>query len=242
MTPAARRLENSAEDNVEVLAISTSKARVDAKHDRFVRVESESKPVILFEILEIEVVALVRHFAGVVEQRAVEAAPDLPAVFRLGEDRVRPAEPVLPEPPERVVSAERGHQVERHDRVVRGAGRRYEEARGDYAASCEEPDELPEIRAEPVHGEAPGRSVGEVRVVEPVPPAAPRVLRLAIIDFDERGRAQVVDRLAEPWRRRRIESLLDRRRLLVFTGAQSGVQKLQPSASQDDREQAHAGA
>src|SRR5215213_10733105 len=107
-----RRLKDAAEDDIQMLAITAPEAGVDAKHDRGVRVEAEPETVVRFEVLEIEIGAAVGDLAGVVEERAVEAAPDLPAILGLSEDRVRAAEPVLAEAAQRVVAAERRHGVE----------------------------------------------------------------------------------------------------------------------------------
>src|SRR4030095_7340627 len=108
-----RRFENAAEDDINMLAIAAPEAGVDAKDDRFVGVEAESETVVLLEILEAQIGPAVGHLAGVVEERAVEAAPDFPAVLRLREHRVRSAEAVLAEAAQRVVAAQRRHRIER---------------------------------------------------------------------------------------------------------------------------------
>ena len=75
--------KNPAEYDVQVFAIAAPKGGIDAKHDTVVGVEAEAEPVVLLEIRQIEITATVRHFAGVVEDGPIEAAPDLPAVFAL---------------------------------------------------------------------------------------------------------------------------------------------------------------
>src|SRR4051812_46112753 len=110
-----------------MLAIATPEAGVDAKDDRVVGVETKAKAVVSFEILEIQIRSGVGDLAGVVEERAVEAAPDLVAVFALREDRVRSAEAIFAEAAQRVVAAERRHQVERHHLARAGRRRREEE-------------------------------------------------------------------------------------------------------------------
>src|SRR4029453_17263997 len=55
-----------------------------------------------------------RDLAGVVEQRPVEARPDLKAIFALEKQAVRPAKTVLVETAQGVLAAQGMHQVEGH--------------------------------------------------------------------------------------------------------------------------------
>ncbi len=102
----------------------------------------------MFEILEVEVGAPQRHLAGVVEQRGVEPRPDLEAVLALEQNRVRPSEAIGAEAPQRVVAAERRHQVEGHARARRGIGRGDQHPPGEDAPFGEEADELAEVDVE----------------------------------------------------------------------------------------------
>src|SRR5262245_48026636 len=97
-----------------MLAITTPEPGIDTKDDRVVGVETEPEAVVGFEVLEIQIGSSGRHLARVVEERAVETAPDLVAVFALRENRVRSPEAVLPKATKRVVAAECRHQIERH--------------------------------------------------------------------------------------------------------------------------------
>src|SRR5262245_2365108 len=97
-----------------MFAITAPEAGVHAKDDCIVSVETEPEAVVGFEVAEIQTGSRADHFTGVVEERPVEAAPDLVAVFALRENRVRSAEAVLAKAAERVVAAERRHQIEGH--------------------------------------------------------------------------------------------------------------------------------
>ena len=87
---ARARLEDAAERDVQMFAITASKSGVDAHDDAVVRVETEAKPVVVLEVLQVEIRPLERDLAGVVEERAVEARPDLLPVFRLQQQACGP--------------------------------------------------------------------------------------------------------------------------------------------------------
>src|SRR5688572_11246491 len=99
----ARALEDATERNVEVFAIVRPEPGIDAHHDSVVGVEPEPEAVVGLEIPEIEVRSPQRDLAGIVKERAVERGPDLITVFRLKQQCMRSAEPILPEPAQRIV-------------------------------------------------------------------------------------------------------------------------------------------
>src|SRR5262245_21165996 len=84
-------LKDSTDDDVEMVAIRAAEGSIDAEHDAVVGVEAEPDAVVRFEILEVQILTLVGHFARIVEDGAVEAAPDFPTVLGLGQDGVRRA-------------------------------------------------------------------------------------------------------------------------------------------------------
>src|SRR5262245_35436986 len=184
MTIAARILKDPPKDDVEVLAITTPEAGVDAKDDGVVRVETEPEAVVGFEVVEIQIGPGVGDFAGVVEEGAVEAAPDLVAVFALREDRVWSAEAVLAKAAKRVVAAERRHQIEGHDFARACIRRGDEESRRDHTAAGEKSEELPEVGVQPVDAEAARGPIVEPREIDAIPSAAARVLRLPVVDVE----------------------------------------------------------
>ena len=61
-----------------------------------------------------QVAARVGDLPGVVEQGRVESRPDFVAVLRLREQQVRTAKPIIAEPSQGIVTAQCGHQIERH--------------------------------------------------------------------------------------------------------------------------------
>src|SRR5262245_20495981 len=228
------RLEHAAKDDIQMLPILTPKAGIHPKDDALVGVEAESEAVVLFEVVEIQVGAAVRDLAGVVEQRGVEPAPDLPAILRLPENRVRSAKPVLAKSAQRVVAAERRHEVEGHDLAFIGIRRRYEQPRRDHPTAGQEPEELAEIGIHAVEREAAGAPVVHVREVDAVPSALPCVPGLAVVDFEKADRSEILDRQSEPGGRLRIEQIFDRRHAAVFSGTDLRVQRLDAGADQYD--------
>ena len=109
-------LEDIAEHNIEMLAVAAAESGVDPENRAVVGVESKAEAVCIFEVLEVEIRATQCDLAGVVEQRRVQARPDFKAVLGLRQNRVRSAKPVVAEPAQRIVPAERRHQVERDAR------------------------------------------------------------------------------------------------------------------------------
>src|SRR6188508_770425 len=78
--PANSALENAANHDVQVLPITAPKGGIHPEHDAVIGVEAESDPIILLEILEVQISTLVGDLPGIVEEGAVEGAPNLPAV------------------------------------------------------------------------------------------------------------------------------------------------------------------
>src|SRR5262245_50641701 len=169
--PLTRRLEHAAKDDIKMLAILTPKAGIHPEDDALVGVETESEAVVFFEVLEVQICRAVRDLAGVVEQRGVEAAPDLPAILRLPESRVWSPRWVLAKSAQRIVPAQRLHEVEGHDVAFLGVGGGHEQSRGDDPPAGEESEELAEISVNPVEGEAAGAPVVHVREIDAVPAA-----------------------------------------------------------------------
>src|SRR4030095_6135415 len=132
------RLENPAKNDVQMLAILTPEAGIHAKHDTLVGVEAEPEAVVAFQILEIQIGAAVADFPRIVEERAVEAAPDLPAILHLSQNRVRSPESVLSKSAQRIVPTECRHEVERHDVSRISVGRRHEKPRRNDPSPGEE--------------------------------------------------------------------------------------------------------
>ena len=85
----AARLKHAAKDDVEVLAITAPERGVCAKDDAIVCVESKPEPVVVLQVFKVQIGATVGLF-GVVEERAIEAAPDLPG-YSPAQDPVRAA-------------------------------------------------------------------------------------------------------------------------------------------------------
>src|SRR5688572_2304480 len=105
-----------------MLAITTPKRAVDAQDDAVIGIEAEAKAIVRLEMPQIQIRPFHLDLPGVIEERAVEAGPDLEAVLALQQQRMRTAEPVVAEPAQRVASAECRHQIKRHLLVVVSAG------------------------------------------------------------------------------------------------------------------------
>src|SRR5262245_8144935 len=231
---AAQRLKDSAEDNVEVLAIAAPEAGVDAKDDRLISVEPKSESVVVFEVPEIEIRPLVGDFARVIEQRAVEPAPYFPAILPLRQDRVWSAESILPESSQRVVPSERGHHIKRHHRTRLGVRRRHEQSSGQHTTSRKKTHELTKVGVEAPERIPSGTTVVVAREIDAIPSTLARVLRLAIINLQKGDRSNVIDRFGEARGCRRTEKLLDRRHARILALTESRVQVLHSGASGQD--------
>src|SRR5687768_303586 len=69
----ARYLEDIAKHDEEMLAFAAAKPGVDPKDRAVVGVETKTEPIVCFEVLEVEVVALHLHLARVVKERRIES-------------------------------------------------------------------------------------------------------------------------------------------------------------------------
>src|SRR5262245_30268010 len=216
-----------------MLPITTPEAGIDAKDDCLVGVEPKPESVILFEIPEIEVGPPHRDFSRVVEQRALEAAPYFPAIFALRENRLRSAESILPKPPQRIVAAQRRHQVEGHGGAGIGIRGRYEQATGQHTPFGEKPDELAKIRVHAADRELARIEVVIVGRLDTIPTTLARVLGFSIIDFQKSCRTHEVGRRAEALRRDRAEALFDRRYEAVLSLTESRTDILHAAARQE---------
>src|SRR5262245_44586848 len=216
-----------------MLPITTPEAGIDAKDDCLVGVEPKPESVILFEIPEIEVGPPHRDFSRVVEQRALEAAPYFPAIFALRENRLRSAESIFPKPPQRVVAAQRRHQVEGHGGAGIGIRSRYEQAAGEHTASGEKPDVLAKIRVHTANRELARAEVVIGRRIDTIPTTLARVLGFSVINFQKRRRTHEVDRRTEALRRYRGEALFDRRHEAVLSLTESRTDILHAAARQE---------
>src|SRR5262245_2396472 len=97
-----------------MFAVLAAEPGVDTQDRAVVCVEPETKAVSVFKILEVEIAAMQRHLACVVEKRRIEARPDFKPVLGIRENGMRPAKPVVAKAAQRVVSTQMRHEIERH--------------------------------------------------------------------------------------------------------------------------------
>ena len=97
-----------------MLAVAAAEGAFHAEKYTVVRAEPEPDPIVGLQIAEGQIFETWCHFAGVVEDRAVNGREDLPAVFRLEQQHVTVAKSVPSEAAKIVRPAECSLKVKRH--------------------------------------------------------------------------------------------------------------------------------
>src|SRR5678815_931902 len=178
-------LEDIVEPEDEVIAVAAAERRLDAEEDAIRAAETETEPVVGFEIAQVQILEARRHLAGVVEDRAIYRREDLPSVFGLQQERVRIAEAVAMKAAKIIRSTQRRQVVERHLASLVGSGRRYQRAQREDASVAEEREVLLHLCGSALKRIGVRLEIIETLVCEQIASAAARIAtRLAEIDVN----------------------------------------------------------
>ena len=235
------RSENAAKAMPQVLAITTPERGIDTEDDAVVGVEPEPNAVVRFEILEIEIFTTVRDLSRIVEaaSRPLQISQRYSAWARIA---CGPRNRYSRKPRSVSFPAERRHEIKRHRLVGVGVGCRHEEPRRDHATAGQETDELTQVGIDAVERELAGGAIVVMGKVDAIPAALLRVLRLTIVDFDERVGSQEICAGVEARRFGRAERIRHVRVPIVLPLAELRRPGIDPATDEQVRDGPDAGA